>query len=40
MHNLSWLLGLVAEARSAIGSATLAALRTRVAAIWEPGSLR
>jgi queuine tRNA-ribosyltransferase len=40
IHNLSWLLGLVDEARQAIRAGTLAAVRTRVAAIWEPGSLR
>jgi queuine tRNA-ribosyltransferase len=40
IHNLSWLLALVAQARVAIAAGTLAAVRARVAAIWEPGSLR
>jgi queuine tRNA-ribosyltransferase len=40
IHNLSWLLGLVAQARAAIHTATLAAVRAQVAAIWNPGSLR
>jgi queuine tRNA-ribosyltransferase len=40
IHNLSWLLALVAEARAAIGTGTLAALRASVAARWKPGSLR
>ena len=40
IHNLSWLLALVARARDAIRSQTLAALRAEVAALWEPGSLR
>jgi queuine tRNA-ribosyltransferase len=40
IHNLFWLLGLVAEAREAIRAGSLAALRDRVAAIWKPGSLR
>jgi queuine tRNA-ribosyltransferase len=40
IHNLFWLLGLVERARQAIGLGTLAAVRTEVAAIWEPGSLR
>jgi queuine tRNA-ribosyltransferase len=40
IHNLFWLLALVARARAAIRSGTLAALRVEVAALWEPGSLR
>ncbi len=40
VHNLSWLLALVAQARAAIGTGTLGALRARVAARWKPGSLR
>ena len=40
IHNLSWLLALVARARDAIRSQTLTALRAEVAALWEPGSLR
>jgi queuine tRNA-ribosyltransferase len=40
IHNLFWLLGLVAEARAGIQAGTLAAMRDRVAALWEPGSLR
>ena len=40
IHNLAWLLALVARARAAIRRRTLAALRAEVAAIWEPGSLR
>jgi queuine tRNA-ribosyltransferase len=40
IHNLSWLLGLVAEARAAIHTGTLATVQNRVAACWKPGSLR
>jgi queuine tRNA-ribosyltransferase len=40
IHNLAWLLGLVQRSRLAIAAGTLAAMRTEVAAIWEPGSLR
>jgi queuine tRNA-ribosyltransferase len=35
IHNLSFVLGLLAEARSAIAAGTLTELRTRTAAIWE-----
>jgi queuine tRNA-ribosyltransferase len=40
IHNLAWLLGLVERARMAIQTGTLGRLRTEVAAIWKPGSLR
>jgi queuine tRNA-ribosyltransferase len=40
VHNLFWLLALVARAGAAIGSGTLAAVRAEVAALWKPGSLR
>jgi queuine tRNA-ribosyltransferase len=37
IHNLSWLLALVARAGQAIRTQTLGALRAEVAALWEPG---
>jgi queuine tRNA-ribosyltransferase len=37
IHNLAWLLALVDQARGAIRTGTLAAMRDEVAAIWEPG---
>jgi queuine tRNA-ribosyltransferase len=40
IHNLAWLLGLVASARQAIQQGGLTRLRTEVGAIWEPGPLR
>jgi queuine tRNA-ribosyltransferase len=40
IHNLAWLLGVVARAREAIVSGTLADLRKVLAAAWEWGSLR
>jgi queuine tRNA-ribosyltransferase len=40
IHNLAWLLDLLARVRAAIVAGTLAGLRAEVAAIWEPGSLR
>jgi queuine tRNA-ribosyltransferase len=35
LHNLAFLLGLVARARDAIAAGTLAALRAEVAAVWD-----
>ncbi len=40
VHNLTWLLALVERSREAIRMGTLAGLRSEVAAIWEPKSLR
>jgi queuine tRNA-ribosyltransferase len=40
VHNLAWMLGFVDQIRRAIQSGTLADLRKRVAAIWEPDALR
>jgi queuine tRNA-ribosyltransferase len=36
MHNLAWILGLVARVRAAIGARTLAGLRAEVADRWAP----
>jgi queuine tRNA-ribosyltransferase len=40
IHNIAWLLDLVAQARSAIVAGTLDDLRTEVAATWEPDAKR
>jgi queuine tRNA-ribosyltransferase len=40
IHNLAWLLALVAQARAAIVAGTLDELRSAVAATWEPGAKR
>jgi len=37
IHNLTWLLDLVAQARRAVVQGTLDALRRDVAAVWRPG---
>jgi queuine tRNA-ribosyltransferase len=36
IHNVAWLLGLVEAARNAIFDGSLAALRSRIGATWEP----
>jgi queuine tRNA-ribosyltransferase len=40
IHNLAWLLAVVDRGRDAIRDGTLRLLRTEMAAIWDPGSLR
>jgi queuine tRNA-ribosyltransferase len=40
IHNLFWLLALVAAARAAIEAGTLKQMRDLVADAWKPGSLR
>jgi queuine tRNA-ribosyltransferase len=40
IHNLSWLLGLVARIRGAVVAGQLNLLRRQLHAIWEPESLR
>jgi len=38
IHNLAWLLGLMARTRAAIADKSLDALRAQVVDIWEPGA--
>ncbi|MBA2607389.1 MAG: tRNA-guanine transglycosylase, partial [Actinobacteria bacterium] len=38
IHNLAWLLGLMARARASVRSGTFNVLRAEVADIWEPGA--
>jgi queuine tRNA-ribosyltransferase len=40
LHNVAWLLDLVAQARTAIASGTLNELRSQVGATWEQGAKR
>jgi queuine tRNA-ribosyltransferase len=40
IHNLSWLLALVARIRQAVVAGELDPLRRQLRAIWEPKSLR